>query len=255
MNKPDNPGREIALLAHRGYAARYPENTREALGAAVAAGARNLEFDIQLSADKVPFLLHDKDFRRTAHLDATVFELDAEAVASIDVHEPTRFGDEFLGVRAPRLADIVADLAGWPGVTAFVELKRQSIDHFGLDVALDAVLPVLQPVLDQCVLISFRLDAVLAARERCGCRIGWALRSWSEENLRLAAELAPEYLFCNIDKLPPGSEPLRAGSWIWVVYEIADPVEVQPLVARGVEMIETMAYAELAAAADLRVTE
>ena len=104
-------------------------------------------------------------------------------------------------------------------------------------------------------MLTFRLDAVLAARERCGCRIGWALREWSEENLRLAAELSPEYLFCNVEKLPPGSEPLRAGPWIWVVYEITDPAEVQSLVARGVGMIETMAYAEMAAAADLRVVE
>ena len=40
-----------------------------------------------------------------------------------------------------------------------------------------------------------------------------------------------------------------------MVYEIVDPAEVQQLVARGVEMIETMAYAELAAGADLRATE
>ena len=49
----------IELVAHRGYAARYPENTRESLAAAVRAGARFLEFDVQLSADGVPVLLHD----------------------------------------------------------------------------------------------------------------------------------------------------------------------------------------------------
>ncbi|HEY9197768.1 MAG TPA: glycerophosphodiester phosphodiesterase family protein, partial [Gammaproteobacteria bacterium] len=47
------------LIAHRGYAARHPENTLSALQAAVAAGARWLEFDVQLSADHEPVLLHD----------------------------------------------------------------------------------------------------------------------------------------------------------------------------------------------------
>ena len=39
----------LRLIAHRGYAARYPENTRESLAAAVEAGARYIEFDVQLT--------------------------------------------------------------------------------------------------------------------------------------------------------------------------------------------------------------
>jgi Glycerophosphoryl diester phosphodiesterase family len=94
----------LPLLAHRGYAMRYPENTREALRAAVAAGARHLEFDIQLSADRVPFLLHDADFQRTAGIDRTIFSTPAADVAAIAAGEPQRFGKQFDDVRVPRLA-------------------------------------------------------------------------------------------------------------------------------------------------------
>ncbi len=40
-----------------------------------------------------------------------------------------------------------------------------------------------------------------------------------------------------------------------MVYEITDPAEVQQLAARGVGMIETMAYAELAAGSGVQPAE
>lgn len=237
----------VQLLAHRGYAARYPENTREAIGAAVALGATLVEFDVQLSSDHVPYLLHDEDFQRTGDVSAAIFDLPSSEVDLLDVGEPTRFGDTFLGVRPPRLADIARDLKEWPQVTAFVELKRHSIDRFGLAAVLDAVVPILQPVMAQCVFISFRADAVAAARERTGARVGWALRAWDEASRERAQVLRPDFLFCNVTRLPPAPAPLWPGDWSWVVYEIVDPAQALMLLGRGATVIETMAYAELAA--------
>jgi glycerophosphoryl diester phosphodiesterase len=247
MNHLGRPLSTVPILAHRGYAARFPENTREAIAAAVDAGARCVEFDIQLSADQVPFLLHDEDFVRTGGVAQRIFDLDATQVAAIDVGESVRFGDAYNGIRAPRLSKLVDDLAAWSSVTAFVELKRQSIHHFGRDAVLDAILPVLQPVLERCVIISFDLDVVLEARKRTGCRIGWALSGWNGVTQQQATGLAPEFLFCNVKRLPPVAKALWEGPWTWVVYEITDPAQARELLHRGVGMIETMACAELAA--------
>jgi glycerophosphoryl diester phosphodiesterase len=233
------------LLAHRGYAARYPENTRLAISAAVDAGARCVEFDIQLSHDRVPHLMHDEDFRRTGNSTKRIFDLDAEQVAGLGVGEPGRLGDAFTDVRAPRLAEIVEDLRGWPEVTAFVEIKRQSLAHFGIEVVLDAVLEVLEPVLQQCVIISFDTAVLEETRRRVDRPVGWAVRTWNNSSRKIAEALQPEYLFCNVNKLPAVHEPLWEGSWTWVVYEITDWGEACQLAARGVGMIETMAYAEM----------
>ena len=46
------------LIAHRGWAARYPENTVPAFRAALEAGARFVELDVQLSSDLVPVVFH-----------------------------------------------------------------------------------------------------------------------------------------------------------------------------------------------------
>ncbi len=236
----------IPLLAHRGYAARYPENTRPALEAAVAAGATMLEFDIQLTADRVPFLLHDETFARTGGDQACILDIDAERAAAIDVSEPERLGDVYRGTCAPRLADVVADLLEWPGVTAFVELKRHSINRFGAAGVLDAVLPVLASVIDRCVIISFEESAIRLARELTGCKIGWALRAWDDEHRAKAHALDPEYLFCNLTRLPPAGQSWWKGRWTWVIYEIVDPDLARNLVARGAGIIETMACKELA---------
>ena len=50
-----------AIVAHRGYTGRYPENTLLSLAAAVSYGARFLEFDVQLTRDGVPVLCHDEN--------------------------------------------------------------------------------------------------------------------------------------------------------------------------------------------------
>ena len=50
--KPNQP----KLVAHRGYAHAYPENTLLAIQQAVEAGAKYIEFDVLLSADQLPVL-------------------------------------------------------------------------------------------------------------------------------------------------------------------------------------------------------
>jgi hypothetical protein len=43
------------IIAHRGNAAEFPENTLEALQSAVDLGVRHVELDVQLSADRGSF--------------------------------------------------------------------------------------------------------------------------------------------------------------------------------------------------------
>lgn len=238
-----------SLVAHRGYAARYPENTRDSLAAAVRAGARFLEFDVQLSADGVPVLLHDDTLQRTAGRPGSVFELSAAELSRIEVNETARLGPAFSGVRLPLLREVVADLMAWPGLTAFVELKPQSLTHFGIGYVLDRVLQTLEPVLDACVVISFSAPAVEEARRRTGCEVGWAIERWSEKSFETATHLAPGYLFCNYRKFPPPPAPLWPGPWRWVAYEVTALDVANALVGRGVDLIETMAIVELSAAA------
>ena len=59
--RPDPP----EIVAHRGDAEHFPENSLPALEAAWRLGLRFAEFDVQLSADGVPYVIHDASLDRT----------------------------------------------------------------------------------------------------------------------------------------------------------------------------------------------
>ncbi len=55
----------MLIIGHRGAAGLAPENTLEALAAGIKSGADILEFDIRLTKDGVPVLVHDFHTLRT----------------------------------------------------------------------------------------------------------------------------------------------------------------------------------------------
>lgn len=237
----------LRFVAHRGYVARYPENTLEGLQAAVDAGARYIEFDVQLTRDAVPVLLHDESFQRTAGVERSVFDLDAAELAGIEVNETERLDGRYSGVTVPTLQDTCAALAGWNGVTAFVELKRHSIAHFGVAKVAEVVLDLLRPVLDRCVVISFNHDVLQACRKRADLPVGWVLRKWDAATRATAEASQPDYLLVNEKRLPPDG-PVWPGPWTWICYDITDYQRALDLHARGIGMISSFDIAHLLAA-------
>ena len=233
------------LVAHRGAARDFPENTLPALQAALRAGACWVEFDVQLCADLVPVLLHDADLRRTAGFDARITDLSLAQVRQVSVHEPHRFGARHHPTALPTLAQVAAELAAWPQVHAFVEIKHESVAVFGVATVLDAVLAALAPVRERCVLICHRDEALAYVRERASIAVGWILRSYDADTQARANALAPDYLICNHTRLPPAPTPLWPGTWCWVVYEIDTPHQALALAARGVDIVESFAVIEM----------
>ncbi len=54
------------IIGHRGYPAKYPENTIASFLAALYYGADGVEFDVRLTQDGIPVVIHDADTRRIA---------------------------------------------------------------------------------------------------------------------------------------------------------------------------------------------
>jgi glycerophosphoryl diester phosphodiesterase len=232
------------LVAHRGHAAEYPENSLPAFASALDLGIAYVECDVQLTADGCPVLLHDADLLRTAGVERRIAELHSREIDALDVGERTRFGTRHAGTHLPRLAELVELLQAYPCATAFVELKRAGLERYGRAAALDRVGAVLRSIERRCVLISFDFDVLRLAQARAW-RIGAVLRAYDAEHQRALADLAPEFAFCNHEKLPAGAAALWSGPWRWAAYEITDIALVRRLATRGVELFETMAVAAL----------
>jgi glycerophosphoryl diester phosphodiesterase len=228
------------IIAHRGNASEYPENTLEALESAVALGVRYVEFDVQLTADRVPVLLHDADLNRVANRPDRVDETAWSQLADYPVGETERFGNRYANVKPPSLLEVARAISRWDGVTAFVELKRSSIRKFGREAVLGRVLKELSSVLDRCVLISFDLPILKIARVMSKARIGWVLTTYDEASKAEAEALQPEFLFANLERMPADDAPLWPGRWDWAIYEVRDLRTAQKLRDRGARFVETM---------------
>ena len=77
--------REPLIIGHRGASAVALENTIAAFEAAIADGADGIEFDVRLSSDGVPVIIHDDTLTRTHRVRRRVTELTANELKSVGV--------------------------------------------------------------------------------------------------------------------------------------------------------------------------
>ena len=237
----------ISLVAHRGNARDFPENTLAAFESALNLGLKYLELDVQLSADGVPIVIHDSSLERTAGVTGSVFEMRAREIREIEVPETVRFGERYRGTRIPLLRDVLKLIESRPEVTLFVEIKRESLVRFGHDQVVGRVLDIVKSSQQQCVVISFDLAAVYRARQVSGVRIGWVLSDYTDHARLKSEALQPEFLFGDQEQLPPNGALWR-GTWEWVIYEVDTLALAVSLTRRGAHHIETMAVAAMSQA-------
>ncbi len=227
------------LVAHRGYRGCYPENTLLGIEAAVKAGARYVEFDVQLSADGVPVVLHDDTLERTSDRVGDALAMSAAALAQVDVGEPCRFGVRYLGTHLSLLTDVVAYLNQHPEVTAFVEAKRQSMERFGAEQVAMAITEAMASAQFQWVLISFEISVLRCSRALSDQPVGWVMRNYHGPSCTEAEALVPEYLFVGARYLPGTEETLWPGAWSWVIYGVDEAEQALDLGRRGAGFVET----------------
>ncbi len=113
------------ILGHRGNSVRAPENTLAAFSQALADGADGIEFDVRLSRDGVPVVIHDATLKRTGLIDQTVSSLTAAELRQIDVgswFNSTRPSSTFAGERLP-LLEHVFPLFVKTNALLYVEMK------------------------------------------------------------------------------------------------------------------------------------
>ena len=235
------------LVAHRGFSSDFPENTIIAIKAAVEEGAKYIEIDIQLTKDKKAILFHDRDLTRLCEESGAIHDYNWNELKSFSSFSPDLFLDKYKGQSIATLDEIVNYLRDYPDVTLFVELKRISISSFGIDTVLDSVLPLLNPIKNQCVIISFSLDIIESIRQTTDFPVAVVIDNWEEaigtEFNRIKA-IKPEFFFTDIDFLPEYGNISLLDSKI-VVYECVDDEQAYNVLNRGVHLVETFNIREM----------
>ncbi|MDT8452837.1 MAG: glycerophosphodiester phosphodiesterase family protein [Gammaproteobacteria bacterium] len=229
----------VQLVAHRGEPDSFPENSLEGFAHALRAGATYLETDVQLTADGVVVLSHDEDLRRLTGKAVSVTKNNYIAFKEVSAGYPEKFSNRFDHCRIATLEQFVDLLQHWPGVICFIEIKPESVVHFGHEMVVDWVMESLRAIEAQSVLISFDYDALVLARSKYHRAVGWVLSGWTEGNRIKAEALAPEYLFVSKNICPQKRAEVWPGPWRWVVYTVNDSDEIAKFTALGINIIET----------------
>jgi glycerophosphoryl diester phosphodiesterase len=235
------------VLAHRGGGSFAPENTIAAMRVGCERGFRGVEFDVMLSADDEPVLIHDATLDRTTDAKGPVAGRSWAELARLDAGG--WFSSSFAGEPIPRLSEAVAfcrshhvwinaEIKPAPGQDQRTgeqvarAIARDFADLVGSDGLPDPRVPLLS---------SFSPEALAAARDaapslRRGLLCARIPRNWREqlEQLQCAA------LHCDHRTLDAStaSRVRAAGYWLFC-YTVNDRQRAIELATWGVDALCT----------------
>jgi glycerophosphoryl diester phosphodiesterase len=104
------------VVAHRGASSTRPENTIPSFEEAIRLGAGIVEFDVRLSRDGVPVVIHDPAVDRTTDGTGLVHEFGAAELSSLNA------GTEAEPTPVPTLAEVLRCVTGRAAIA--VEIKN-----------------------------------------------------------------------------------------------------------------------------------
>ena len=93
------------LIAHRLGGALAPENTLAGLAIAARLGCKAVEFDVMLSCDGVPLVIHDESLQRTT--DGTGCVADRDAAGLLQLDAGSKHHAAFAGEKIPTFAEVL----------------------------------------------------------------------------------------------------------------------------------------------------
>jgi glycerophosphoryl diester phosphodiesterase len=154
------------ILGHRGASALAPENTLAAFSRAISDGADGVEFDVRLSRDGIPVVIHDATLKRTAPIDGSVSEMTAADLNAVDVGTwfSGRSKESFRGENLPTLTQVFELFSTNDGLL-YVELKCDKKEGAELAAAVVTLTRECR-MFDRVVVESFDHAAIAAVKKR-----------------------------------------------------------------------------------------
>ncbi len=241
------------VVAHRGAPLVEPENTIPSFEAAVAAGADAVEFDVRLSADGQPVVLHDAAVDRTTDGRGLARDLTVAELGRITIQR-----GEGRSTTVPTLEAVLTTLSGRVGVD--IELKQLPGEpDFDPDVSplVEATLRTIGATafVGPVLLTSFNPFAIDAVRRLAPALPVGLLTDPSVEAdvaLGFAREHAYDWVLPPVPRVVEAGERmvsrahdagLRVGTW-----NTEDPAEARTLMGWGLDAIATNDPAAIVAA-------
>ncbi|MFS0786074.1 glycerophosphodiester phosphodiesterase family protein [Shouchella sp. 1P09AA] len=142
------------VIAHRGFSSLYPENTLKAFEEAIKCGCQMIEFDVHLSSDYIPVVIHDEKVNRVTNGSGYVKDLSVKALKELYVFESEKI---------PTLQETLLLLKG--RAKPIIELKGLSTNRNLEKNVLESIKKA--GMMKEAQLISFDLEKIDFVRELC----------------------------------------------------------------------------------------
>ncbi|MTV82587.1 glycerophosphodiester phosphodiesterase [Secundilactobacillus folii] len=111
------------IFGHRGIPVKFPENSLQGFRYAIEHNVEGLEFDVHLTRDQVPVIIHDEKINRTTNGKGRVCDFDYEELATFSLSN---------GESVPKLDDFLT-LVGKADIILNLEFKTDQIHYPGIE--------------------------------------------------------------------------------------------------------------------------
>ncbi|MBT7443106.1 MAG: hypothetical protein HN790_03985 [Methylococcales bacterium] len=220
------------IIAHRGFAHLYPENSLLAITKALKLGIRFIEVDIQFCQDNIPVVLHDLSLSRTANQPINITQTSWQVAQKADLGAQQTL---------PSYEQLISLIKQWPDCFFFIELKEESLEQLDQNQLLNIISTLSHPIESQISFICYDPKILTTLRQLSpNVPSGLILRKWDNTCLQQIERLKPEYVICNYQKIPQDITQLPYPNSQWAFYEVTDTKTAQHLLDLGASLIETM---------------
>jgi glycerophosphoryl diester phosphodiesterase len=231
------------VVAHRGASKARAENTQVAFEAAIVAGADAVEFDVRLTADGVPVVIHDATLDRTTDGVGPVSAVTLAELRNVTI--PTPEGP----LEVPTFREVLDELSGRAAID--VELKNvpgdPDFEPGGERLVAATIETLADAAFDGDVLVSSFDPVALAAVRRRAPGVATGLLTSGDVDALAAVTFARDqghgWVLPFVGAVRAAGPALieaasgasvRVGTWV-----IDDPVEAASLASSGVGAIAT----------------
>ena len=144
----------IPVLGHRGICAKFPENTLVSFEAAIRLGVDLIEFDVNITKDGVPVVIHDNDIGRTSDHEGLTREYTLAELKSFDFGG--YFDEKFKGTTIPTLEEVLKLASASDTLLLNVEIKDMTHE------AVDKTISMIHEfnLEDRCVIACFDAEII-----------------------------------------------------------------------------------------------
>lgn len=147
------------IVAHRGVATAYPENTIPAFQRAIELGADAVELDVRLTKDKIPVVFHYYYLDKITSLPGPIFNYTYQQLSQ------ARFLNSPKGMDSPKiptLAEVLESTGGKVGLE--IEIKGPEPESA---IVIGEVLRIFKNLWETIEVTSYEIALLLNVREQC----------------------------------------------------------------------------------------